>query len=265
MNKLKEKLQSGRRLCGTHVSLADPCICDIIGRLGFDFIWVDCEHSYLSLKDVLVHLSAAGDTPVIVRLQQHDFNFTKKVLEMGPAGVVFPMVKSAAEAEELMQFTLYPPKGCRGFGPMRAIGYGQGDINHVLEYVDAGHEELCRFIQIEQACAVEELPLLVQNPYIDGYIFGPNDLSGSIGHMGRVLCPENQALIQKAMDILQKAGKPAGVSLGSTDQETLDHYAAMGMQILSTGADYGYVLEGAKNALHNARLALEKGGTGLEY
>jgi len=251
MNPLKEKLRTGQLLAGTHVNLSDPCICDIIGRLGFDFIWVDCEHSYLSCKEVLTHISVSA-TPVIVRVQQKDFNFTKKILEMGPAGLVFPMVHSAEEARELLRYTMYPPRGCRGYGPQRAVGYGLEDP---LAYVDAWPDDLCRLMQIEHISMIDELEEIAAIPEIDGFIFGPNDLSASLGRTGRGMCEEAQAQMRRAMKILQAAGKPAGVSLGSSDPELLQHYADMGLQILSTGCDMDSVRIGAQEALKNARAA----------
>lgn len=109
-NILKKKIMNKEILYGTHVNLADPCICDIVGRLGYDFIWVDMEHSYLSYKDLLSHIIAAKGTgtPVIVRIPQNDLTATKKILEMGPDGVIFPMVRSKEEIDRLMGYTLYP-------------------------------------------------------------------------------------------------------------------------------------------------------------
>ena len=107
MNELKEKIKRGERLSGAIVSLTDPCLCEIFGNVGFDYIWIDMEHTYTSYKEVLCHLNAARSTktPAIVRVPQNDLTFTKKVLEMGPDGIIFPMVRSAKEAEELLSYT----------------------------------------------------------------------------------------------------------------------------------------------------------------
>ena len=101
MSKLKEKIVKREPICGTHVQLADPEICSIYGQLGYDYIWLDMEHTYLSYKDVLHSLNAAklNGTPVLVRVPQDDLTPLKKVLEMGPEGVIFPMVNSAEEAD----------------------------------------------------------------------------------------------------------------------------------------------------------------------
>ena len=135
MNKLREKIDKKEKVLGTLVSLTDPCLCEIMGNAGYDCVWIDMEHTYMSYKEVLCHLNAANSSkiPTVVRLPQNDLTATKKVLEMGPDGVIFPMVKSAKEVEELIKMTLYPPLGNRGFGPLRAIGYGADDV---IEYVE---------------------------------------------------------------------------------------------------------------------------------
>lgn len=252
MNKLREKLKTGRPLCGTHVTLTDPCICDIIGRHDIDFIWVDTEHSHLSLQDVLIHIMAANqhDMPVIVRVPRQDFNFTKRVLEMGPAGVVFPVITSAAQAREAMEYTLYPPRGVRGFGPLRAVGYGEMDTR---AYVEAEHTEMCRFIQLEHVSAIETLPEIMDNIWIDGYFFGPNDLAASVGHLGEKRHPETVALMERAIAMLRKRGKPVGVSLGETDPETIRFYHEMGVTIISSGADYGHIMDGTAQTAARVR------------
>lgn len=41
MNALKAKIKAGKKLIGTHVSLIDPSICEILGLMGFDFTGLD--------------------------------------------------------------------------------------------------------------------------------------------------------------------------------------------------------------------------------
>ena len=117
MSGLKSKVLEVRNICGTHVSLSDPASCEMIAPLGYDFIWIDLEHSELSPRELHNHMNAAKafGTPTIVRLPMHDLTVTKKVLEMGPDGIIFPMIHNAEEAEKLISYTLYPPYGNRGF------------------------------------------------------------------------------------------------------------------------------------------------------
>ena len=125
MNLLREKMKDGGMLRGTLISLTDPAMAEIFANAGFDCVWIDAEHTYMSYKDVLCHLSTARSAGIatVVRVPQNDLTATKKILEMGPDGIIFPMVCSAKECNDLIAMTLYPPRGTRGFGPLRAIGY----------------------------------------------------------------------------------------------------------------------------------------------
>lgn len=241
---LKEKIKNHEKLIGTHINLNDVAVSRIVGLAGYDFIWIDLEHSYLSLESLMAHILAikATGTAVIVRMPQDDLTYTKKVLEMGVDGIIFPMVKTAEQANRLIAATLYPPYGNRGFGPMNAVAFGFEDT---MEYVQNTRDHLCRFIQIEHIDAVTHLEEIVKNEYIDGYIFGPNDLSGSIGELGRVFDENTTALIEKSVSILQKAGKYIGLSTGDTSEEVLRYWRNKGIHMLSAAADFGMLQEAA--------------------
>lgn len=254
MSALQEKIKAGKPICGTHVQLSDPAICEIFGQLGYDYIWLDMEHSTLSFREVYNSMNAANlrGTPVIVRVPQDDLTFTKKVMEMGPDGIIFPMVNTPEEADRLIGYTLYPPYGKRGFGPLRAVRYGDVDAK---EYTSQGHLEVCRFIQIESTVAIENLEKIAENPYIDGFIFGPVDLSGSVGCLTEVLDEngETQKWMRKAIQILKAKGKYIGISYGDTRPEVIRHWHEMGIDMISVGSDFGYLYEQGKQSLETLR------------
>ncbi len=256
MNLLKEKLQKKIPLAGTHISLSDPCISELIGNLGYDFIWIDTEHTaidYHTLELLLIGARAGGVNP-IVRIPWNDAVLAKRVLEMGPDGIIFPMVNTPEEADRAMKSCLYPPEGNRGFGPIRAAKYGLEDAD---QFIKRNNKELCRFIQIETVTAVKNLPEIVKNPYIDGYFFGPCDLSGSIGELNRVFEPNTSKLIDEAIAILKEAGKPIGVSTGTHDPEVLKYWRDKGITIISACGDFTYILNGARDNLDNLRKILK--------
>ena len=78
MNALRSKIENGQKILGTLVSLTDPCLCEIMGNIGYDCVWIDTEHTYMSLKDVLCHLNAArsANIPSVVCLPQNDLTAT---------------------------------------------------------------------------------------------------------------------------------------------------------------------------------------------
>ena len=53
MNTLKEKLSTKDKLFGTHLSMGDTYVADIFGQLGYDFIWIDTEHSCMDYQQLL--------------------------------------------------------------------------------------------------------------------------------------------------------------------------------------------------------------------
>lgn len=242
---LKEKIQNKEKTIGMHINLNDVTVGRIAGLAGYDFIWIDMEHSYLSYEGLLNLVIAvkSGGGQVIVRAPQDDLTATKKILEMGVDGIIFPMVKTAEDANRLISYTLYPPHGVRGFGPMNAIDYGFKDVGN---YVHTHHKTMCRFIQIEHIEAVRNLNDLIKNDYIDGYIVGANDLSGSMGMLGDVFGEEVTSIINEIVTKLKAAGKYVGISTGDFSESTLKHWHEMGFDMISAGADFDFLREGLK-------------------
>ncbi len=249
---IKEKVAARLPLAGTHVHLTDPIVTEIMASSGYDYLWVDMEHTALSCEQVYHHILAAHScgTPVFVRVPVDDLTVTKRILEMNVDGVIFPMIKDAAHAKRLLDNTLYPPYGTRGCGPKGAIRYG---LDPEMEYYRSGHLNLCRFVQIEQASAVAEVEQIAALPYLDGCVLGVHDLSGSIGRLGDVFCPENLQLAQRAVDAFRELGKTVGISTYATSAEALARFHNMGVNMITTGADYEYIRDRARDTLATLR------------
>lgn len=247
MNTLKEKIKKGKKTIGTQLVFGETYVADIYGMADFDFVWLDTEHScidYEKLLNCITVLKAHGRS-VIVRVQMDNYNHTKRILEMGPDGIIFPMVDTAEYADKCMKSTLYPPLGNRGSGPLRARHYG---LKPIKEYIDGQVDNLCRFIQIESAESVKNLPEIVKDPYIDGYIFGPFDMSGSIGRLSDVYCEENMRLIREAIKILKENGKYIGMAMDSIEEVEQRRWLDLGVDMITSGADFYYIaMESKKN------------------
>ena len=244
MNQLKQKIRNGENIIGMHLNFNDIGVAKIAGLAGYDYVWIDLEHSYLSLESLMGAIIAiqAGGTAAIVRVPQGDLTFTKKVLEMGPDGIIFPMVKSAEEANRMVGFSLYPPHGNRGFGPLNAVNFG---IEDMRTYAENSVDGMCRFIQIEHKDAVADLDKIMENEFIDGYIFGPCDLSGSINELLDVYGEHTAALMQETVAKLKAAGKCIGLSTGDYSDGSLEHWRDMGINMISAGADFDFIRDGA--------------------
>ena len=241
MNSFKEKLKTGKHLIGFEIDLADPCIAEMVGNLGFDYLWIDTEHEAMDYETVLMQIIAckAAGTASVVRIPFNETYLAKRVLEMGPDGIIFPMVNSAEEAEAAMEACIYPPDGKRGFGPRRCCQYG---AENMANYIKESSDRMARFIQIENVAAVNDLERILRVPYIDGIIVGPCDLSGSIGHLNDLFHPDVLNLIDIIIRKCKEANIPVGVAVGANDEDSLQFWFDRGFQFISAGSDINAIV-----------------------
>jgi 2-keto-3-deoxy-L-rhamnonate aldolase RhmA len=71
--------------------------------------------------------------------------------------------------------------------------------------------ETLTIAQIETATAVDNIDAIAAVPGIDVLLIGPNDLSVSLGHPGKIDTPEELAAIRKVADAAKRAGKIFGM------------------------------------------------------
>ena len=161
---------------------------------------------------------------------------------MGPDGIIFPNVNSAAELKKAMDACLYPPYGKRGFGPKRACGYGRIDL---FDYIKSANDAMCRFAQLEHIDAINDLDNMLKVEGCDGFIVGPCDLSGSIGLLNETKHPKVVALMKTAIEKCKAAGKPIGVAAAYTPEDVKFWYD-LGFQFLSAGTDTAAIIARAQ-------------------
>ena len=261
LNALKDRIAAGETLVGTGVFLTDPVISEQLGNLGFDFVWIDGEHTVFSNEQIRNHIMAAelAGMATFVRVPDHDPATVKPLLEVAPDAVIFPMVNTAEEARQVVAACLYPPKGVRGYGPLRAHRFGTVPNG---EYVADVAGCFWRIMQIEHALAVENLEEILHVEGVDSIVVGPNDLSASIGHLGEYRHPDVMALMDRIGETCRRCGVPFGVSLGYDEQNIRD-WVRRGASWIEVGADWGYLQMGAqKNLEDTRRLCQEKEAAG---
>lgn len=237
---LREKFVRGETVIGGHVFFTDPEIAESLGMHGFDAIWIDAEHSALDLNTILGHVTAcaAAGTASLVRVAWNDPVRIKPVLEMGPDGIILPMICTSDDARNAVRSCTYPLEGIRGFGPRRANGYGAVD-NHT--YLEGAMKSFLRIVQIEHKTAIENLDDIIQVEGIDLLICGPNDLSASYGHLCDTRNPEMFPIYDLFAEKCKKAGKPFGVSLGANDHASILDWHRRGANFIGCGDDISYI------------------------
>lgn len=247
--RIKDKIAEGKPVIGSHVSLTDSVVSEIIGLAGFDFLWIDTEHSSIDKKDLLLHLISCREAgaAAFVRVPWNDPVLVKPVLEMGPDGIVFPFIRTAEDAKRAVSTCTYPPAGVRGFGPLRATKYGLIDTQ---QYIKESGDLIWKIMQIEHVEAVENLEEILAVEGVDSIVVGSNDLSGSIGLLGQTGHQEVKKLMDRIGETARKFTKPLGVSMGY-NLEAIKEWISRGISWIGVGGDCGFLMTSARNTLEN--------------
>jgi len=111
LDKIKEKIKEKELVIGTILESNDNCIAELMGKVGFDFVWIDGEHGPLDKKEILYHIMAAqgAGLAAFVRVAWNDPVLVKPILDMGADGIIFPFIRNAEDAEKAVNSCLYPP------------------------------------------------------------------------------------------------------------------------------------------------------------
>ena len=260
--KLCKKMEAGQLLYGTVLTSGSPLVTEMMAQCGYDVLWMDMEHSAMGIESLLTNMMAArsGGTPAWVRVPWNDPVRVKPVIDMGADGVIFPFIRTVEDAKLAVASCTFPPEGIRGYGPLRALDYGK--ITQA-EFVRSAYRDCRRIIQIEHIDAVNNLEEIAAIDGIDGFIVGPNDLSGSIGKLGMQKDPEMMELYRRIATVLKAAGKPAGIFAGgyagTLDSDHIGKLIEMGYTMIFTSSDCGLLFNGAQAMLSDFNKVFREG------
>ena len=210
-NQMKRKLLSGQPAFGVSVMFPSPHVVDIVGRLGFDWVLIDCEHGSISLESVELMVMAAesaGVTP-IARPPVNSFEAIGQLMDRGVMGVQVPHVNTAEDARRAVESVKYHPLGERGLAAgVRAASYGYG--MSMSEYAELSNRETLVCVQIEEGEAVRNVDEIVQVDDVDVFFVGPSDLSQSLGYPGRPETPVVRDAMDSVFATVAAVGKVSG-------------------------------------------------------
>ena len=259
IQRIEEKIAKKELVLGTHSSLGYPVIAEMLGEAGFDALWIDTEHTAIDRQDLLLNVIATEGTQMapFVRIPWNDPVLAKPVLEMGVAGIIFPFIRTAEEAKLAVASCTYPPDGIRGFGPIRAVRYGNIDT---MEYIHTISKQVWKILQIEHVDAVKNIDEILAVKGVSAVVIGPNDLSGSIGLLGQPGHPQVRELIEVVAGKCSKAGIPFGVSTGynPNDKKSFEYWIGLNVQFIFLGGDTAFLMSGARQTIQGVNEILKE-------
>jgi len=227
---------------------------ELFGRLGYDYVGIDTQHTVLSEAQaaVLLRRLATAAFAVMVRVPANAAAAIGRVLDAGADGVIVPMVSTAAEARDAVSACRYPPEGLRSFGPMRAdLGFDLGQIE----------ARASCFVMIETAQGLANVEEICAVPGLAGVYIGPADLSIGLGLNPMLAFTTDQ--LRDPVESIRAACTRNGLVMGAHSLNGADaaRWAARGARLVSIGADSVMLATIAAQELAVARAQDGEGAT----
>jgi 4-hydroxy-2-oxoheptanedioate aldolase len=231
-NKLKQKLAAGGLVLSGGVRLPEPGLVEVMGYAGVDYVLIDAEHGSMGWTEIerMVLAAYAADTTPIVRVHENDEARIMRALDLGAMGVLVPHIRSAEEAQHVVDGAFYPPQGKRGVGPSRGIKFGAVSS---ADYYANINNEVSVSLMIEDAEAIDNINEIVEVEGIDVLNVGTSDLAASLGVPGQPL----HAKVAEASEKVLAAAARKGIAVGYPTRSLEDGVQAVkrGFRVLSCG------------------------------
>ena len=248
MSGLATAWQQDKPVFGAWVTSCAEATVEVLGRAGYDYIGVDCQHTLVSEADAgrLIQPLVTAGVPAAVRVSRNDPALIGRLADAGADIIIVPLVDTPEEAAAAVAACRYPPNGVRSFGP----------INPTMGYDTALLEARVRcFVMIESAEAVANLEAICATPGLGGVYVGPGDLSISMGAswLSRPRPADVMAAVARVPEVCRAAGVVPGMHAGGGVLAA--ELAALGYRMVTLMSDAGLLASAAARDLATAREA----------
>jgi 2-keto-3-deoxy-L-rhamnonate aldolase RhmA len=203
-NTVKEKLARGEQVIGGTVTSSDPDVYCTMANSGYDFLWIEMQHSPLSYQEVARMIWACRDAPAIpfMRVPDATAGDIQKATDIGVLGIIIPLVDTTEKISAAVQYAKYPPIGVRsqGNGQYRALW---GD-----DYRDSANENIMMVAMIEAPTGVSIVDQIAAVEGVDVIMVASTDLGSFSGlQQGD---ERYESMVEEVRDVTLDAGLALG-------------------------------------------------------
>ncbi len=162
LQKITDKIAAGKVPVGSHVGFDSPFLTEALAGCGFDFIWIDAEHSAIDKKiSKTICSHAAQQVWPVSSVSRGTIMFLSKAFSTWVQTVSscrwcarWRRLETAAAA------THYPPNGVRGMGNAVRSSYSMWDKaeytanedKHIWTIVQIEHVDVVRIWRLSRHC-----------------------------------------------------------------------------------------------------------------
>jgi len=250
-NRLRTLWKQGGAAVNGWLAIPNSFSAETMAHQGWDSLTIDLQHGVVDYQAMVTMLQAISTTSTVpvVRVPWLEPGILMKTLDAGAYAVICPMVNTREDAQKLVAWTNYAPRGTRSFGPVRALLYGGAD------YPQHANETVVRFAMIETRQALDNLDAILSVEGLDAVYIGPSDLSLSLGC--RPVFDDLDPDAAQAVDHILARAKAHGVVAGihnGTPEAALARIAK-GFQFVTISSDARLIAAGAQQVISKMRAA----------
>jgi 2-keto-3-deoxy-L-rhamnonate aldolase RhmA len=229
-NTAKQKLLDGKQVVGGTVLSPDPNMYCAMANAGFDYLWIEMQHSPLGYQDVARMIFAchgASKTAAaipFIRVPDATEGDIQKATDIGALGIIVPTVDTVEKAEAAVKWSKFPPVGRRsqGAGQYREIW---GD-----DYRQTANANMMVVIMIETPEGVANAEKIAAVPGIDVIFAASGDLRNFSGYSQGD--PQYEALVTSIKDATLARRIKLGGPLAWKDRPGFSFFQAPGEAVL---------------------------------
>lgn len=199
-NTAKQKLREGKTLVGATVFSPDPNIYCAVANSGYDYTWIEMQHSPLTYGDVAKMIWACRGSSAMpfIRVPDATESDIQKATDIGAVGIIVPTVDTVEKAQAAVKWSKYPPEG------RRSQGNGQYGALWGSDYRQTANDNMVVVIMIETPIGVENAEKIASVPGIDVIFAASTDLGNFSGHKQGE--KEYEALVTRIHDVTLQHG-----------------------------------------------------------
>jgi 2-keto-3-deoxy-L-rhamnonate aldolase RhmA len=203
-NAAKAKLLSGQPITGATVFSPDPNMYCAVANSGYDFTWIEMQHSPLTFEDVahMIYACRGAKAMPFIRVPDATESDIQKATDIGALGIIVPTVDTVEKAQNAVKWSKYPPQG------RRSMGNGQYGALYGNDYRQTANNNMLVAIMIETPIGVENAEKIASVPGIDVIFAASVDLGNFSGH--KQGDPEYDALVKRIHDVTLAHGIKLG-------------------------------------------------------
>jgi 2-keto-3-deoxy-L-rhamnonate aldolase RhmA len=185
-NLFKEKLRRDEVVVVLNPDHPSASLTEFVAALGFDGVFIDCEHGMAGIERVQEMCRAARLVGVqsIVRPETDAPHLITRYLDAGAGGVMVPHIETPEAARKVVEAVRYARPG--------------------------DHDDKVVIAMLESVAALDRLDEILSVEGVDVFFIGPNDLSQSMKLAGQIHHPQVKATVKNTIARIRAATKIAG-------------------------------------------------------